>query len=93
MQFYTLQQASADLSNLIASAVRDHEEAAIVSDYGSVILISQEEFNAMRETLRLLADQRSLRALLMGQAQREAGRQPNVPAAEQVFNDLSDFHS
>jgi len=93
MQFYTLQQASADLGNLIASAVRDHEEAAIVSDRGSVILIPQEEFDAMRETLRLLMDRRSLSALLMGQAQREAGRQLDVPAVEQVFHDLPDLHS
>ena len=55
MQFYTLQQAStssADLGNLIASAVRDNEEAAIVSESGvhlrSVVLIPQDEFNAMR---------------------------------------------
>ena len=93
MQFYTLQQASADLGNLIASAVSDHEEAAIVSDRGSVILIPQEEYDAMQETLRLLMDQRSLNALLMGQAQREAGHRIDFPAVEQVFHDLPDLHS
>jgi len=93
MQFYTLQQASADLGNLIASAVRDHEEAAIVSDLGSVILVPQEEFDAMRETLRLLMDRRSLNALILGQAQRETGRRLDFPAVEQVFHDLPDLHS
>lgn len=36
MQLYTLQQATADLDRIIARAVGDHEEAAIVCDSGAV---------------------------------------------------------
>ena len=93
MQLYTLQQASSDLGRVISRAVCDHEEAAIVSDRGTVILVPQEEFEAMQETLRLLGDRRSLNALLTGHAQREAGDQLDLPSVEQVFYDLQDAHS
>ena len=93
MQFYTLQQASSDLGQVIARAVCDHEEASIVSESGTVILVPQEEFEAMQETLRLLSDRRSLTALFTGHAQREAGERPVLPSVEQVFHDLQDSHS
>ena len=70
MQFYTVQQAATGLGEVIARAVQDHEEAAIVSERGAVILVPQDEFESMRETLRLLSDHRALKALLAGHAQR-----------------------
>lgn len=93
MQFYTLQQASIGLGEVIARAVQDHEEAAIVSDRGSVILIPQDEFESMRESLRLLNDPRSLKALLAGHAQRDERRLSDLPTVEQVFDDLQNSHS
>ena len=93
MQFYTLQQASSDLGQVIARAVCDHEEASIISESGTVILVPQEEFEAMRETLRLLSDRRSLNALLAGHAQRDAGHALDYPSVEQIFHDLQDSYS
>lgn len=93
MQFYTLQQASTDLGRVISSALRNQEEAAIVSEGGTVILIPQEEFESMRETLRLLSDRRSLNALLDGHAQRSAGHAPDLLSVDQVFYDLQNLHS
>ena len=93
MQLYTLQQASANLGHIISQAVCSHEAAGIVSDSGAVVLIPQEEFESMQEMLRLVGDQRSLSALLAGHAQRDAGRQPEVPSTEQIFHDLQDSDS
>ena len=93
MQFYTLQQASIGLGEVIARAVQDHEEAAIVSDRGAVILVPQDEFDSMRESLRLLNDPRSLKALLAGHAQRDERRLSDLPTVEQVFDDLQNSHS
>ena len=93
MQFYTLQQASIGLGEVIARAVQDHEEAAIVSDRGAVILIPQDEFESMQETLRLLNDPRALKALLAGHAQRDERRLSDLPTVEQVFDDLQNSHS
>ena len=93
MQFYTLQQASKGLGEVIARAVQDHEEAAIVSDRGSVILVPQDEFDSMQESLRLLNDPRSLKALLAGHAQRDERRLSDLPTVEQVFDDLQNSHS
>ena len=93
MQNYTLRQASADLDQVISRAVCDHEEAAIVSDNGTVFLIPQEEFDSMRETLRLLSDQRSLNALLAGHFLRDAGQVSDSPSIEQIFNDIQDSNS
>jgi PHD/YefM family antitoxin component YafN of YafNO toxin-antitoxin module len=93
MQLYTLQQATADLDRVIARAVDDHEEAAIVSDSGTVFLVPQQEFESMRETLRLLSDKRSLNALLAGHSLRDAGQELDSLSTEQIFNDLQDSHS
>ncbi|MEI7869544.1 MAG: type II toxin-antitoxin system prevent-host-death family antitoxin [Candidatus Methylumidiphilus sp.] len=93
MQFYTLQQASADLDQVIARAVYDQEEAAIVSENGTVFLVPQEEFESMRETLRLMSDRRSFNALLEGHCQRDAGQVPDFPSVEKIFYDLQDTHS
>jgi PHD/YefM family antitoxin component YafN of YafNO toxin-antitoxin module len=93
MQFYTVQQASMGLGEVIARAVHDHEEAAIVSDLGAVVLVPQDEFESMRESLRLLNDPRALKALLAGHAQRDEKRLSDLPTVEQVFYDLQDSHS
>ena len=92
MQYYTLQQASADLDQVIARAVCEQEKAAIVSDNGTVFLISQEEFESMQETLRLLSDKRSLNALLEGHSRRETGQLIDSPSIE-LFHDLQDSNS
>lgn len=81
------------LGESIARAVHNGEEAAIVSDAGAVVLIPQQEFESMRETLRLLSDPRALKALLAGHAQRNEGRLSDLPTIEQVFHDLQDSHS
>ena len=92
IQYYTLQQASADLDQVIARAVCEQEKAAIVSDNGTVFLISQEEFESMQETLRLLSDKRSLNALLEGHSRRETGQLIDSPSIE-LFHDLQDSNS
>ena len=89
MQYYTLQQASADLDRVITRAVGEKEEAAIVSDNGTVFLIPQEEFESMQEILRLLSDKRSLNALLAGHSRRETGQPFDLPSIE-LFHDLQD---
>ena len=73
MQFYTVEQASEHLEEVITQAIFNQEEAAIVSENGAVILVPQEEFDAMQETLRLLVNPRALKALLAGHARREEG--------------------
>ncbi len=92
MQYYTLQQASAELNKIISRAVCEQEEAAIVSDNGTVFLIPQEEFESMQETLRLLSDKRSLNALLEGHSRRETGQLIDSPSIE-LFHDLQDSNS
>ena len=93
MHVFTLQQATANLERVIAIAVNDSEDTAIVSESGTVFLISLKEFESMRETLRLLSDQRSLNALLAGHSQRDAGQIIDTPSIEQVFHDLQNSHS
>jgi prevent-host-death family protein len=64
VQFYTLQQASADLAQVIANTMRDQDEAVIVSKSGAVVLLSQEQFASMQEIVCLLSDRCSLRFLV-----------------------------
>ena len=51
-------------------------------------MLPQEDYESMQETLRLLMDKNSLRALLDGHNVREKGLIPKSYSVEDVFSDL-----
>jgi len=84
----TLDQAIADLISVINYSLKTHEEITIATNDGSVIIIPQEDYEVMQETLRLLTDKKSLHALLKGHSDREDGETPKSYSVEEVFNDI-----
>ena len=78
----------------IATACSKHcGETIIVSEAGAVVLIEQQEWEHMLETLRLIQDKTSLKALLDGHKQRDAGDVPDGVTMEEAFYDLHAEHS
>lgn len=73
MKATTLKNAISNLPNIISSTIQTEEETVIVTDEGSVVLVEQENWNSMVETLRLLQDKRSLTSLLKSIEARKKG--------------------
>ncbi len=83
-----LQQAIQTLPQLIQQTLKNCEETVIVSDAGAVVMLDQREWETIRETLRLLHDKTSLKALLEGHKMRDAGDTPEAVTLEEAFYDL-----
>ena len=83
----TLNNAVGNLPKIIADTIRNQEETVIVTDDGAVVMLSQDNWDSMLETLRLLRDKKSLKALLEGQARRKKGINFGK-SPEEIFYDL-----
>jgi PHD/YefM family antitoxin component YafN of YafNO toxin-antitoxin module len=84
----SLEQISGDLPATLYRAIETSEEVSIATPKGAVIVISQEEYDSMQETLRLLSDKRALGALLEGHRQRDAGERPAGYSISEAFGEL-----
>ena len=88
MKTITIEQASADFQKIINYSLKTHDEVNIASDEGAVIIIPQEDYEAMQETLRLLSDKQSLKALLDGHETRKKRKKLKSYTVKDVFSDL-----
>jgi PHD/YefM family antitoxin component YafN of YafNO toxin-antitoxin module len=88
MKTITLEQANKDLLGHINHSLKTHEEVNIASDNGAIIMLPQEDYESIMETVRLLSDKKSLKALLDSHLQREEGIEPTSYRVEDVFGDL-----
>ncbi len=68
--------------------IKNCEETLIVSETGSVVLIDQAEWENIQETLRLLHDEESLKALLESHKARDQGVRPDSVSVGEAFYDL-----
>lgn len=84
----SLSNATKSLAQLIEKTVTDNEETLIVSEKGSVVMIDQEEWENIQETLNLLRDRKSLKALLDGHRTRDEGKEPPGVSVQEAFHDL-----
>lgn len=88
MKTITFSQANQDLIGHINYSLKTHEEVNIASENGAIIMLPQEDYEAMLETVRLLSDKKSLKALLDAHSQRDNGFEPVSYKVEDVFGDL-----
>ena len=88
MKTITLEQASQDLTSHINYTLSTHEEINIASVNGAIVMMPQCDYESMQETLRLLADKKSLKALLDGHDARDNKTQLKSYTVEEVFSDL-----
>ncbi|MFK5974973.1 MAG: hypothetical protein QM493_00570 [Sulfurovum sp.] len=88
MKIITLEQANQDLISYINYTLNTHEEINISSTNGAIIMIPQTDYKSMQETLRLLADKKSLKALLDSHYSRDNNIKCKSYSVEEVFSDL-----
>ncbi len=88
MRTITFNQASLDLGKFINYSLETKEEINIASDNGAVILLPQADYESMLETLRLISDKKSLKALLESHSIRDSGSEPKSYSIGEVFGDL-----
>ena len=88
MTSITINNALTDFPKLIENTVDNFEQTVIVSDFGAVVLIAQNEWNNIMETLKLLKDKQSLKALIEGQNTRREGKKTESKTIQQAFYDL-----
>ncbi|MCB0060584.1 MAG: type II toxin-antitoxin system Phd/YefM family antitoxin [Caldilineaceae bacterium] len=88
MNTMTVGEASNNLSDVITRTIDNSDETVIVSNDGAVVMVAESYWEAIQETLRLLRDKRSLKALLEGHHHRETGQLMQTKTADEVFNDL-----
>lgn len=88
MKTVTLDTAVTNLQHIIADTLSNQEETIIVTNNGSVVMIDKQNWESIIETLRLLKDKKSLKALLEGHKQRLKKGKPKGKSVKKVFNDL-----
>jgi len=88
MKTITLEQASQNLMSHINYTLDTHEEINIFSSNGAIVMIPQDDYESMQETLRLLSDKKSLKALLDSHDARDKGIIQKVYKIEDIFGDI-----
>jgi len=88
MRTVTLDQAAVDLKSIIQRAIRDQDETVIASSEGAVVVLDENEWSNIKETLRLLSDKKSLAALLESHVIRDRGEKPEGMTAKEAFRDV-----
>lgn len=88
MKTVTIGQLNNDISSIINYSLSTHDEVNIATDNGAVIIIPQEDYDSMQETLRLLMDKKSLSALLQNHRDRDNQDLPSSYTIKEVFSDL-----
>ena len=79
-----------NLSSMVHHALESHEEVSIATSQGAVVILAQDEYESMQETLRLLNDKKSLSALLESHKHRDEHTQPPSYTVLEAFDDLQD---
>ncbi|MEZ4859666.1 MAG: type II toxin-antitoxin system Phd/YefM family antitoxin [Caldilineaceae bacterium] len=88
MNTMTVHEASTNLPDVIKQTINNYDETIIVSESGAVVMVAEGYWESMQETLRLLRDKRSLKALLEGHWLRDTGQPIRSKTVDEVFDDL-----
>ncbi len=89
MQALSISEGRERLLELREKVTSDHDQVILTHEAGNVVLISMEEWEAYRETERLLMDRAALRALLQSFEDHDAGREGRGKPVSEVFSDLT----
>ena len=88
MRTITIEQATNNLQQHINYSLDTHEEINIASNNGAIVMIPQLDYESMQETLRLLSDKKSLKALLDGHNSRDLNQPFKSYSVKEVFSDI-----
>ena len=84
----SLENLNKDMSNILYHTIETCEEVSISTPKGAVIMIAQDDYESMQETLRLLSDKKSLNALLNSHHNRDKNIVIQSYNIEEVFSDI-----
>jgi len=87
MQTINISEASERLSELCETVTADYEQVVLTRENGNVVLISMDEWETYRETMRLLKDKAALKALVQSFENHDSGKSEGK-SVEEVFTDL-----
>ena len=76
------------IPELCEDVVREHDRVVLTRPEGNVVLVAEEDWDNMIETLRVVQDKVAMRALLEAHAARDAGRPLPGKSIEEVFSDV-----
>ena len=88
MNAITINKALNNLPLLINNTVNNFEETIIIGEQGNVVLVAQREWDSLMETVKLLKDKQSLRALIESHNNRKKGEVSEGKSIKQAFYDL-----
>jgi PHD/YefM family antitoxin component YafN of YafNO toxin-antitoxin module len=72
----------------LLNVLKNNEELIVDSKLGNFVVVPENDWNQMNETLKLLNDKVALKALIEGKSLRNAGHVPDGYSIEEIFNDL-----
>ncbi len=89
----SLNKSISDLPNIVSNTLRNFEETLIVSEQGTDVLISQEDLENMRETIKILRDKETMKSINDVHLAKKKGVKLKSVTIEEAFYDLqsSDF--
>ena len=64
MKTVTIEQFHKNISSMIDYSLKTHDEVNIATNQGAVIVLPQEDYDAMQETLRLLMDKKIIKCII-----------------------------
>ncbi len=88
MSSITLDKLNSNFTNYFINTINIDEELLVTSEFGNLVIINENQWNKMNETLMLLSDKISLKALLVSHQERESGLGSKSYSIEEVFSDL-----
>lgn len=88
MTTYTIENLKLNIDPIISYSLKSHDEIHVASNEGSVVIIPENDYEVMKETLYLLSDKKSLSALLEGHNNRDKKIKQKSYSMEDVFSDL-----
>ena len=93
MRIITLDQATADLPNIVQQTLQEHNATVIASPEEAVIMIDETEWQNIKKTLKLLNDKDSLACLLESHSARDKGKKPVGITFEEAFSDVQNNYT
>ena len=80
------------MAELCEGVVREHERIVLTRPDGNVVLVAEDEWDNMVETLRVLHDEPIMHSLRESFEARAAGTRPPGKSIEEVFSDVVNQH-
>lgn len=87
MQVMSISEARKRLFELRKHIVADHDQVILTHKSGNIVLISMDEWESYKETVRLLRDKAALKSLIQSFEDHDKGTITGKPV-EEVFSDL-----